>query len=394
MPPRRGPSRASIQVVSLSLSAVAVLSLALRGAPTTAAAQDLRAATDGAAQGSHEARSGAVGAASAPGAPDAAPPASPAAPALPTDRVTLAFAGDVHGERQIAAALAAGEDVLGGMADVLGAADLALVNLETPVGSRSAPAAKAYTFLAPPALLDALVGAGVDVVTVANNHALDHGIDGLQDTLRVAAERGLVVVGGGQDAAAASAPFVLDRGGLRVAVLGLSRVLPHHGWTAGPRSPGLASGYDVARAVDAVRAARAAADHVVVAVHWGTERQACPDPTQVTLARALHEAGATVVVGSHPHVFQGIAQPRPDQLTAYSLGNFLWYATSTESGRTGVLTVTLDRTGVVDVSVAPARIGADGQPRPADADDADRLQRAISTRVPGAGCPADGARAG
>jgi poly-gamma-glutamate capsule biosynthesis protein CapA/YwtB (metallophosphatase superfamily) len=322
-------------------------------------------------------------------APDVSAP--PAAPVVDPDvTVTLAFGGDVHGERQIASALAAGEDLLGEVAPFLSGADLAMVNLETPVGSSGTAAAKTYTFQAPRVLLSALAGAGVDVVSVANNHTLDQGLAGLRETLVNTGSAGLVSVGAGETATAAYAPAVFDLRGIRVAVVGLSRVFPRPDWAATDERPGLASGYDTARAVDAVRAARDVADHVVVLVHWGTERAACPDTSQVDLAEALHAAGARVVVGAHPHVWQGLARPRADQLTAFSLGNFVWYAGSEDTGRTGVLTVTLDRQGVTDVAVHPFRVAPDGAPRATTDADAAALDRVLHERVPGVSCPVAG----
>ncbi|MBW3657065.1 MAG: CapA family protein [Actinobacteria bacterium] len=380
---RRSPFRSLAVIAGSGLSAVAILAAVLRpGAIGTAAvAGDAPAAAAGATADDAPATVGS----SAP--PSAAPEPPPVEVARP---VTIAFAGDVHGEQQIAAALAEGTALLDEVTPVLSAADLAIVNLETPVGSAGAPSDKTYSFRAPPALLPALAAAGVDVVSLANNHALDRGVAGMRETLALADATGLVGVGAGEDVATAYAPAVFELGGMRIAVVGLSRVLPVPGWAASAGTPGLASAYDVPRAVDAVRAARAVADHVVVVVHWGTERLLCPDESQVELAGALHGAGARVVVGAHPHRIQGIARPRPDQLTAFSLGNFLWYAAGGESGRTGVLTVTLDRTGVTDVAVHPFRIGPDGAPRATTEADGAALRRDLAHRVPGVGCPRAG----
>lgn len=385
---RRRPDRTTGVVVGAAVSAAAALALSLRPADvrTAAVADDAGAAAAPAPPATDPA------AAEGP-AGSVAPPAGPPAPSPATSPTTftLAFAGDVHGERQLAAALEAGTPLLDEVAPVLSGADLAIVNLETPVGVTGRPAAKSYSFQAPTALLPALADAGVDVVSVANNHALDRGLDGLRETMDLARAAGLTSIGGGEDAAAAYAPATFELGGMRVALIGLSRVFPVPGWAAGVGVPGLASGYDTARAVEAVRDARALVDHVVVVVHWGSERYTCPDTAQVELADALHGAGATVVVGAHPHRIQGLARPGPGRLTAFSLGNFLWYAAGEESGRTGVLTVRIDRTGVVDAVVVPFRIGPDGAPRATTAADAAVLERALVERVPGVGCPVAGA---
>ncbi|MDX1622176.1 MAG: CapA family protein, partial [Nitriliruptorales bacterium] len=256
------------------------------------------------------------------------------------DPVVLAFAGDVHGEKQIAAALGRGEHPLADIAPPLRDADLTIVNLETAVGISGTRSSKQYTFQAPSALLDELVWAGVDVVNLANNHSLDLGREGLLETLGLAERAGLEVVGAGRDDTSAYAPFVRDIRGLRIAVVGLTRVWPHRDWAATVGEPGLAGAYDIHRAARAVAAASSVADVVIVTIHWGTESEGCPDEHQLELAAALQTAGADVVVGHHPHVLQGVVA-QEGRLVAYSLGNFLWYASGEVSRLTGVLRVEL-----------------------------------------------------
>lgn len=290
--------------------------------------------------------------------------------------ITIAFAGDVHGEKQIRRALEAGEQPLAGMAPVLSAADLAIVNLETAVGDGGQAADKQHTFLAPRALLTALRDAGVDVVSLANNHSLDYGWPTLRSGLAWVAEAGLAAIGVGEDAVKAYGPHVVEMRGRRVAVIGLTRVIPRRQWAAGDDRPGLASGYDSRTAAAAVRAGAAAADHVVVVVHWGTELANCPDDNQVALARTLHEAGADVVVGHHPHVLQGVDHGLQG-LTAYSLGNLLWYSTGPVTGLSGVLSVTLGPEGVGGWQFHPAVVDTSGAPLPAGGDDAKRARERL-----------------
>lgn len=290
--------------------------------------------------------------------------------------ITIAFAGDVHGEKQIRRALEAGKQPLAQMAPVLSAADLAIVNLETAVGDGGQAADKQHTFLAPRALLAALRDAGVDVVSLANNHSLDYGWPTLRSGLAWVGEAGLAAVGVGEDAAKAYAPHVVEVRGRRVAVVGLTRVIPRRQWAAGAARPGLASGYDLPTAAAAVRAGAAAADHVVVVVHWGTELANCPDHHQVTLARALHEAGADVVVGHHPHVLQGVDHGLHG-LTAYSLGNLLWYSTGPVTGLSGVLSVTLGPEGVGGWQLHPAVVDTSGAPLPAGEEDTKRVRERL-----------------
>ena len=176
--------------------------------------------------------------------------------------VTLAFAGDIHFEGQLRARLEDPATALAPIATRLRAADLTVVNLETSIGTSGTPEPKRYIFQAPPSALTALATAGVDIVTMANNHGLDFGAAGLTDTLAAAAasERAtprLDVIGIGADAARAFAPAVVDVRGTRVAVIGASvpddpTADPTGQWAATAGAGGLATALDPARLLGAV----------------------------------------------------------------------------------------------------------------------------------------------
>jgi poly-gamma-glutamate synthesis protein (capsule biosynthesis protein) len=280
--------------------------------------------------------------------------------------VVLAFGGDVHFEGTLEPKLDAdAARTLAPIAPVLRSADLAVVNLETAVTSRGTPTPKAFTFRAPAKAFAALRGAGVDVASMANNHGLDYGLDGLRDSLAAAKRYRFPVVGIGLDDAQAYRPFRRTVAGQRIAVIGATQVLDDElvsAWTAGPGKPGLASAKDVPRLVRAVRAARETSDTVVVFLHWGIELEQCPSTDQRTLAKRLVAAGADVVVGGHAHRLQGAGR-MGTALVGYGLGNFVWYGTSELSTQTGVLLVTVDGRRVLGYRWEPARI-VDGVPRP------------------------------
>jgi len=137
--------------------------------------------------------------------------------------ITLAFAGDVHFEGGARAALSGG---LAPITPALSRADLTVVNLETAITVRGdREPTKAFTFRAPPSAFSTLKQAGIDVVTMANNHALDYGQVGLADSLAASREAGLPVVGAGVDEDAAFAPYLATVKGRRVAVIGATQVL-------------------------------------------------------------------------------------------------------------------------------------------------------------------------
>ena len=307
---------------------------------------------------------------------DPSPTTSPPAPAstsatprpTPANRrgsgrpVTIAFGGDVHFEGASRSALSGG---LADIAPLLSRADLTIVNLETAITNRGTAADKEFTFRAPASAFGALRAAGVDVVTAANNHGIDFGPVGLADTLAAAKAARFPLVGLGRNAAEAYAPYRVTIRGQRIAVLGVSHVIDSHlkePWTAGPSKPGMASAYEEATLLAAVRAARATSDTVVVFLHWGEERKQCPIPRQQALARKLVDAGADIAVGSHAHVLLGTG--RLDRaLVSYGLGNFVFYARPGIGARTGVLTVTATGRDVDRYEWSPAVISG-GVPHP------------------------------
>jgi poly-gamma-glutamate synthesis protein (capsule biosynthesis protein) len=282
------------------------------------------------------------------------------------NRVVFAFGGDIHFEGILSSRLAASAGtVLAPIEPVLDDADLAVANLETAITDRGSAASKAFTFRAPATAFAALRGGSIDVVSMANNHGLDYGVQGLRDSLTAARRYRFPVVGIGLDGKQAYAPFRRTIRGQRIAVLGATQVLDDHlisTWTAGPRKPGLASAKDVPRLLQAVRQARRTADTVVVYLHWGIELEQCPSDDQRTLARQLIGAGADIVVGGHAHRLQGAGR-LGQTFVAYGLGNFVWYGTSALSTQTGVLFVTATGRRIDGYRWAPARI-VDGVPRP------------------------------
>ena len=280
--------------------------------------------------------------------------------------VVLAFGGDVHFEGALGSRLSTDpEHALAPIASVLRSADIAVINLETAVTNGGSPTAKEFTFRAPATAFPALRGAGVDVASMANNHGLDYGLDGLRDSLAAAKRYRFPLIGIGLDDAQAYRPFRRTVNGQRIAVIGATQVLDDElisAWTAGPGKPGLASAKNVPRLLLAVRAARKTSDTVVVFLHWGVELEQCPSADQRQLAKQLVAAGADVVVGGHAHRVQGAGR-LGRALVGYGLGNFVWYGTSELSTQTGVLLVTVDGRRVVSYRWAPARI-VDGVPHP------------------------------
>jgi len=273
--------------------------------------------------------------------------------------VTIAFAGDVNFEGTMRARLDADPaTALREVAPAFEAADLAMVNLETAVTEGGSPENKEFTFRAPPAALDALRAAGIDLASAANNHGRDFGAGGLQDSLAARAASGFPLIGIGQDIDEAFTPFRATVKGQRIAIIAATQVLDDSlisSWTAGPGIPGLASAKLVDRLVQEVQAARVVSDTVVVFLHWGIEKQTCPTGSQQSLATTLVEAGADIVVGSHAHRLQGGGH-MGQALVHYGLGNFAFYAGNAEGARTGILLVTATGRDIDGYQWLPGRV--------------------------------------
>ena len=271
--------------------------------------------------------------------------------------VTLDAVGDITFGEQVGPTL----DRLGGrypwtsVAPSLRRADVATGNLETTVSLRGTPAgSKQYTFRGAPWMLRPVHSyAGLDVLTLANNHAVDYGRSALLDTIHAVRAAGMETIGAGASSSLARRPAIVTRGGLRIALLGYSDINPP-GFTATADAPGTAPA-DPAEIGADVRAALRRADVAVCFFHWGVELHALPDDRQKGLAVACLRAGASLVLGAHPHVFGPIVRPSRHTLVAWTLGNFVFPSGAT-TGRTGILQVRLGTDGVEGYRKTPVTI--------------------------------------
>lgn len=309
-----------------------------------------------------------------PGSPAVSATGSPTPSSPP--QITLAFAGDVHFAERTLALLKKPITAFGPVAEILSAADLAMVNLETAVTTRGTPEPKRFHFRAPDTAYAAVVAAGIDVVTLANNHALDYGRVGLDDTLTMAEALGFPVVGAGRDAKQAYAPWIATVKGVRIAFLGFSQVAElASSWAATDDRSGIAMAFDTARAIQAVKDAKAKADVVVVYMHWGQEYNQCPTAQMTSFAKKLADAGATIIVGTHAHVLLGDGW-LGSTFVAYGLSNFLWWYNDAGSNDTGVLRVTLTGSRITTTEFIPAYIDrTTGQPIPSKGKERERIAK-------------------
>jgi poly-gamma-glutamate capsule biosynthesis protein CapA/YwtB (metallophosphatase superfamily) len=292
--------------------------------------------------------------------------------------VTVALAGDTMLGRGVAGTLATTPPaamVAPEVLAVLGDADLVVLNLECCISERGRPwpaPGKPFFFRAPLRAVELLVLLGTDCVTLANNHALDYGVDALADTLAHLAAAGIATVGAGLDLEQARRPAVLAAGGLRVAVLGATDHPPD--FAASPDRPGVAFA-DLGRQVpnwllDSIRAADA--EVRLVTPHWGPNMTTAPVRHVRRAATALVDAGATLVAGHSAHVPHGVAGP-----VLYDLGDFLddYRVDPRLRNDLGLLfLVTLDAHGPVRLEALPLKLDY-CHTRLAAGDDADWMRR-------------------
>ena len=299
------------------------------------------------------------------------------------DEISLLFAGDIYLSNHVLNAYDQAGGIAGvldeGLRDEIAVADLFIANQEFPFSDRGAPAAdKQFTFRLPPARLTVLEQMGVDVVTLANNHTLDYGQDALLDTCALLDGAGIVRIGAGADIDEAAKAEILEVKGKRIGFLAASRVYPDGSWAASGARPGVMSTYDPAMLLEAIRRLRPDCDYLVVYVHWGIERNTSPETYQVTMGRQYIDAGADLVVGSHPHVLQGIEYYKGKPIL-YSLGNFVFGSSIPE---TMLVRVELgEGTGALSLVPAVSSAGFTRQMDAAKQEDFFRRMEGMSTGI-------------
>lgn len=252
--------------------------------------------------------------------------------------------------------------------DLTRAADLAIATLEAPLsGSDNRPCTGCLVFVGNERYVAGIVDAGFDALSLAANHIGDAGPQGVLDSIRVARAAGVVPFGAGPDAASARRAAVVDVAGLRVALVGYDDV-PPASYAATESRAGhnhLVHDDPTYAAVRAdVSAARAIADVVIVVPHWGIEYEDRPRPWIVEAAHAMLDAGATAVLGDHPHWVQAV-EAYPGAYVAFSMGNFVFDQMWSKETRQGSIhRLFFDGPRLVSVRIVPTLLEDFHQPRP------------------------------
>lgn len=279
--------------------------------------------------------------------------------------VSLAFAGDTsfHNSLHLYSPL---EQVT----PWLSRPDFTILNLETAIASPEIgvpPVQKRFLFRSDPAMVDQLVDAGVDAVSMANNHALDFGPSALEEGLGLLNAAGIETVGGGVDAEAAYKPLIRTVGDWTIGIAAFSRVPCDWSWNGEKVRPQVAWACPafMAEADAVVSALVEDVDLAIVMVHGGTEGQLCADATMTALNSHWADLGAGLVVNSHPHVVQGVSSVG-ETIILNSTGNFAFPPSFGLTANSALFLATLSEQGLfitVEPMVSEAGLVRSGTPQ-------------------------------
>lgn len=305
--------------------------------------------------------------------------------------MTISAVGDISLAREVVPRMEAnGASYPYALISHLITGDIAFANLEGALTDRGEPWPKGYNFRTPPRFTSGLRDAGFDIVSLANNHTMDYGIVGLEDTLDALDAAGVERAGAGRSEAEAAQPAVLQSNGLRVAFIACAATPTEAGgfaieqWAAEAGGPGLLVCDDAALRTW-ITDAKQVADFVIVTAHAGAEYRSAPDATQARIVNVALEAGADAFIGHHAHVVQPV-ELRGSQLVAWGLGNFIFdlddvdLANIPEPRVSLILNFTLTKgAGVTAWKAVPVvQDAAEDRPRPANAEEAAILQDLVA----------------
>lgn len=232
-------------------------------------------------------------------------------------------------------------------------ADVMMLNNEFPYSDRGEPLqGKTYTFRAAPESVSVLQDMGVDIVSLANNHAYDYGEDSFLDTLDILEQAGVPYVGAGRNLKEAVQPVYYLVGDSKIAVLGatqIERTPSPHTVGATEDTPGVFRCLETELLEEKIREAKEECDFVIVYIHWGTESTPELDWRQRNDAPLYVEAGADIIIGDHPHCLQEIGYIDGVPVV-YSLGNF-WFNSRTQDSC--IVKMTLSEDGIQSLQFVP-----------------------------------------
>lgn len=206
--------------------------------------------------------------------------------------------------------------------DILSKSDIAIANLEGPISTLGTPIPYKSSLRTSPYWISGIKGAGINLLNLANNHIYDYGQEAIDETLGLLNCHNINYVGYGDNLAASRIPKIIEIKGVKLAFLSYCSVVNKAHLYATDHLPGIPY-CDHKSVHEDIAAAKASADIVIVSFHWGLENYNYPTLDQVSLAHLSIDSGASLVLGHHPHVLQGLEKYN-NGIIVYSLGNFIF----------------------------------------------------------------------
>jgi poly-gamma-glutamate synthesis protein (capsule biosynthesis protein) len=236
--------------------------------------------------------------------------------------VVLSAVGDImlHGRYDDLVGLSRQDHVFSGVRSLFSSSDLVVGNMETVLTHNGSPRDDKLCLKGDPSYAQALEKAGINILTLANNHCLDYGIEGLTNTKQALGEQDLKVLGAGRNYEEAAEPLIVEEREIRFGFLAFCHDSTKHSGAATSNSAGIAP-LDYEKALESVAQLKQTVDHVILLLHWGLEYSHYPTPEQVEFARNAIDQGASAILGHHSHCIQGI-ETYNGGIIAYSLANF------------------------------------------------------------------------
>lgn len=244
--------------------------------------------------------------------------------------------------------------------EFLNQADLTFANLEGALSDQGLPVpGKGIWLRAAPASVESLQMAGIDIVSLANNHAMDYGERALQQTMALLNSSKIAYIGAGDDQQTASQVHYQEVNGIKTAWLAYTEFTRNTG-AATEDTPGVAPFIEENILKD-IESAKKSADIVILSLHWGSEYQDLPHEYQRAAAHSFIDGGADIIIGHHPHYIQGV-ETYKNGLIAYSLGNFVFDQNQAKTKQGLILSLEISKFGWQKAELYPVEI-VDYQPR-------------------------------
>jgi gamma-polyglutamate biosynthesis protein CapA len=278
----------------------------------------------------------------------------------PPEKVTISAVGDILLDRGVEKKVKqyGFKFLLEDVREELMSSDITFANLENPVSFLGKPyygKPDIVTFRADPSMLFCLKYADIDIVSLANNHAYDYYSEALTETMDFLDLLDIKYIGAGRDLYQARSPVIFDIKGYTIAFLGYTEAI----WStiqADKENSGIVH-LDEKTVLDDILFTKAyhKPDYIILSIHWGIEQKNVPRSSDRELAHKFIDAGADIIFGHHPHVIQGIEMYKGG-LIAYSLGNFAFDMSSSETYRSMILNITLSEGLILDTKIIPVKI--------------------------------------